>query len=131
MELIVKVTVICIVVSLTALLLERDTPELALLLVLSAITVVMLFALSFYGEVQGLMAVILERSGLEAGLFVPILKIIAISLVARLGGDVCRDSGRSALASLVDMAGAFCALIAAQPLFREALYILTQLGGGR
>ena len=34
MELIAKVAVICVVVSLTALLLQRDTPELGLLLIL-------------------------------------------------------------------------------------------------
>ena len=39
MELIAKTAVICIVVSLTALLLQRDTPELALLLTLGAVTV--------------------------------------------------------------------------------------------
>ena len=52
MELIAKVTVICIVVALTALLLERDTPELGLLLTLGAIAVVMGFALSYYREIQ-------------------------------------------------------------------------------
>ena len=127
MELIVKVAVICIVVALTALLLQRDTPEIGLLLTLSAVVVVMLFALSFYEEAAELMDALLEESGLSGTLFFPILKIIAISLVTKLGGDVCKDSGQSALADLVDLAGTFCALLAAEPLFREALSLLTEL----
>ena len=83
MELIAKTAVICIVVSLTALLLQRDTPELALLLTLGAVTVVMLFALSFYEEVQAIFAAVWQQSGLDGALFAPILKIIAISLVTR------------------------------------------------
>ena len=129
MELIAKTAVICIVVSLTALLLQRDTPELALLLTLGAVTVVMLFALSFYEEVQAIFAAVWQQSGLDGALFAPILKIIAISLVTRLGADVCKDSGQGALASLVDMAGVFCALLTAEPLFSQAWGILTQLGG--
>ena len=97
MEWIVKIAVICVVTALTALLLERDTPELALLLVLAAVVVVMACAFSFFGEVEDLLRELLERTGLDGALFLPILKIIAISLVTRLGGDVCRDGGQKAL----------------------------------
>ena len=118
MELIAKVAVICVVVSLTALLLQRDTPELGLLLILGAIAVVMGFALSYYQEIREMVDALLSQAGLDGALFAPILKIIAISLVARLGGDVCRDSGQKALGAVVDLAGTFCALLAAEPLLR-------------
>ena len=129
MELVAKVTVICLVVSLTALLLERNTPELGLLLTLGAIAVVMGFALSYYRDVRAVAEELLGRAGLDGELFLPILKIVAISLVARLGGDVCRDSGQKALGAVIDTAGTVCALLAAEPLLRGALSLLTQLGG--
>ena len=129
MELVAKVTVICLVVSLTALLLERNTPELGLLLTLGAIAVVMGFALSYYRDVRAVVEELLVRAGLDGELFLPILKIVAISLVARLGGDVCRDSGQKALGAVIDTAGTVCALLAAEPLLRGALSLLTQLGG--
>ena len=129
MELVAKVTVICLVVTLTALLLERNTPELGLLLTLGTIAVVMGFALSFYRDVRQLAEDLMNRAGLEGELFLPILKIVAISLVARLGGDVCRDSGQKALGAVIDTAGTVCALLAAEPLLRGALSLLTQLGG--
>ena len=128
MELVVKAVVICIVVSLTAALLEKDTPQLGLLLVLAAIAVVMLFALSFYEEVQATAESLLAQSGLDGELFRPILKIIAISMIARLGGDLCKDSGQGTLASLLELVGTVCALIAAQPLLLRALEILLGLG---
>ena len=124
-----KVTVICIVVTLTALLLERDTPELGLLLILGTIAVVMGFALSYYRDIQDMVELLLGRAGLEGRLFAPILKIIAISVVTKLGGDVCRDSGQKALGTVIDLAGTFCSLLAAEPLLQGALSLLTQLGG--
>ena len=129
MELVAKVTVICLVVALTALLLERNTPELGLLLTLGTIAVVMGFALSYYRDVRQVVEDLLGQAGLDGELFLPILKIIAISLVARLGGDVCRDSGQKALGAVIDTAGTVCALLAAEPLLRGALSLLTQLGG--
>ena len=129
MELVAKVTVICVVVTLTALLLERDTPELGLLVTLGAIAVVMGFALSSYRDVREMVETLLVRAGVDGELFVPILKIIAISLVARLGSDVCRDSGQKALGSVVDLAGTVCSLLAAEPLLRTALSLLTKWGG--
>ena len=123
-----KAAVICIVVTLTATLLERDTPELSLLLVLATIAVVMTFALSFYQDLRRMALLLLEKSGLDGELFVPIVKIIAISLIARLGSEVCKDSGRKALAALVDISGTVCALLAAQPLLLRALEILLELG---
>ena len=128
MELVVKAVVICIVVSLTAALLEKDTPQLGLLLVLAAIAVLMTFALSFYEEVRATAESLLAQSGLDGELFRPILKIIAISMIARLGGDLCKDSGQGTLASLLELVGTVCALIAAQPLLLRALEILLGLG---
>ena len=129
MELIAKVVVICVVVALTALLLERDTPELGLLLTLGAIAVVMGFALSYYRDIREMVDTLLGQAGLDGELFLPILKIIAISMVTKLGGDVCRDSGQKALGAVIDLAGTFCSLLAAEPLLRAALSLLTQLGG--
>ena len=129
MELVAKVTVICLVVALTALLLERETPELGLLLTLGAIAVVMGFALSYYRDVREMAEALLRQAGLDGELFLPVLKIIAISLIARLGGEVCRDSGQKALGAVIDLAGTACALLAAEPLLRKALSLLTQLGG--
>lgn len=124
-----KAAVICIVVSLMALLLSRNTPELSLLLTLSAVVSVMIAALSFYEEIREMLDVLLEQTGLDDALFTPLLKIIAISLISRLGSDVCQDSGQKALSSVVELSGIFCALVTAAPLLQAVLAILLELGG--
>lgn len=129
MELVAKAAVICVVVALTALLLERDTPELGLLLTLAAVAAVMTYALSFYQQVREMLETLMEQAGLDGALFAPILKIVAISLIARLGSDVCKDSGHGALSSLMDMTGTVCALLAAQPLLERTLALLLGWGG--
>ena len=129
MEVMVKAVVTCIVVSLTALVLKGNTPELALLLTLAAVVSVMAGALSFYEEIRNLMGLILAQTGLDEELFVPIVKMIAISLVSRLGSDICQDSGQKALSTVVELAGIFCALVTAAPLLQMVLAVFLELGG--
>ena len=105
------------------------TWALGLLLTLAAVAAVMTYALSFYQQVREMLEALMDQAGLDSSLFAPILKIVAISLIARLGSDVCKDSGHGALASLVDMAGTVCALLAAQPLLERTLSLLLGWGG--
>ncbi len=128
MELLIKGAVICIVTSLLALLLKKNTPELSLLLTLAVVAAVMTAAFSLYEEISTVWELILDRTGLERELFSPLVKIIAISLITRLGSDVCQDGGQKALASTLELVGTGCALAAAAPLLGRAMEILLRLG---
>ena len=56
-------------------------------------------------------------------------KTVGISLVVKVGGDLCRDAGGASLASVVETAGTVCALLAAMPLLRRVLELLMELMG--
>ena len=50
--------------------------------------------------------------------------------MARLGGQLCRDAGESALAAGLETAGGVCAMLAALPLLERALSLLEELMRG-
>ena len=121
MEQVIQVTGLCVVGALLALVVKRGSPETALLLAVGAAVVV---ALALAGVVKELLAFLGElgsASGVSADLFVPLYKTIGIALVVQVGGNLCRDAGESALASVVETAGTLCALLAALPLLRAVL----------
>lgn len=98
-----------------------------MLLTLGAAAAVLL---SLAGSLEALMdflGQLVEESGLGQELFIPLYKTIGIALVVKLGGSLCRDAGESALSSVVETAGAVCALIAALPLLRAVLALLLEL----
>ena len=126
MEQVIQVTGLCVVGALLALVVKRGSPETALLL--AAVVV----ALALAGVVKELLAFLGElgsASGVSADLFVPLYKTIGIALVVQVGGNLCRDAGESALASVVETAGTLCALLAALPLLRAVLDMLLELMG--
>jgi len=127
MELSIQAAALCVTAAVLALVVRRGSPEAARLLTLGAAVVVLL---SLAGGLETLMVFLdqlVEESGLPRELFVPLYKTVGIALVVKLGGGLCRDAGETALASVVETAGAVCALIAALPLLRAVLELLLEL----
>lgn len=127
MEMVTQVTALCVVGALLALVLKRGTPETALLLTLGTAVVVLLFLAGTVKELMAFLEELAERSGVSQELFIPLYKTVGIALVVKVGGSLCRDAGESALGSVVETAGAACALLVALPLLRAVLALLLEL----
>lgn len=127
MEQALQAAALCVVGALLALVLKKGTPELALLLTLGAAVAVLLSLAGAVEELMSFLEELAERSGVGGELFVPLYKTVGIALVVKVGGSLCRDAGESALGSVVETAGAVCALLAALPLLRAVLSLLLEL----
>ena len=55
------------------------------------------------------------------------LKTVGIAIVTKIGSDLCRDAGESALAAALEFAGTVCALLTALPLLRAVLELIGEL----
>lgn len=117
----VKLAALSLCVSAVALLLRRSDEALALILPLAAVIVGCALLLPEFAQMQELCSRALALTGLPAALFVPLAKVIGISLVARFSCALCADAGQSALSALLGTAGAVCALVCALPLVSALL----------
>lgn len=111
-----KIIAICLIGAVLTLLLEKSHPELAILLVLSVCAGLLLFGLSRLGTVLSALKQLAQAGGLSSDLLQPLVKTVGIALVTRTGAELCRDAKQGAMASVVEMAGAFCAIIVSLPL---------------
>ena len=127
MELSVQAAVLCVCAALLALVVKRGSPESAILLALGAAAVVLLSLAESLELVMDFLGRLVEESGLSRELFIPLYKTVGIARVVKVGGSLCRDAGESALSSVVETAGAVCALTAALPLLRAVLALLLEL----
>ncbi len=126
METVTQIAGLCLAAAVTATLLRRSSPELALLL--SAAAVLLGGALLLRGawDTAALCGELIELTGLSPELFAPLLKVTAIAVVVRVGGALCADAGQSALARVMETAGAVCALGCALPLLRAVVELIRQ-----
>lgn len=111
-----KIIAICLIGAVLTLLLEKSHPELAILLALSVCAGLLLFGLSRLGTVLSALKQLVQAGGLSSDLLQPLVKTVGIALVTRTGAELCRDAKQGAMASVVEMAGAFCAIIVSLPL---------------
>ena len=129
MEQVLQAAGLCLIGALLALVVKRGSPETALLLTLAAAAAVLLALGPAAEEVLAFLQELAEGSGVPAELFAPLYKIVGIGLVVRVGGGLCRDAGESALAGVVETAGAVCALASSLPLLQTVLELLMELMG--
>lgn len=127
MEDIIRLTGLCVIGALLALVLKKGNPEMALLLTLATVVAVLLSLSEAVEELLSFLEELGTASGIPVRLFIPLYKTVAISLVVKAGGSLCRDAGESALAAAVETAGTICALLAALPLLRAVLELLLEL----
>ena len=127
MEQIIQITALCVVGAVLALVVKKGSPEAALLLTLAAAVTVLLFLGGAVEELMAFLDELAQGSGVSQSLFVPLYKTVGIALVVKVVSGLCRDAGESALASVVETAGAVCALAAATPLMQMVLARILEL----
>lgn len=125
MEVIIKVTALCLIGAVLAILLKKSNPELALLLALAACVTVLLLMMKGLEDVHTFLEEMAAWGGLPTNLFSPLWKTVGIAMLTRIGTELCKDADENAMASLVEMSGAFGAVLVAIPLF-EAVWDMLQ-----
>ena len=115
-ELLLKVFSLCVITAAVASLLRRNEGELALLLALCAAACAAALLVAAGEPLAAMLRTLADKTGLSGAVFTPLWKVLAIALTVRVGGAFCRDAAQGALASVLETAGAVCALTAAAPL---------------
>ena len=107
--------------------LRKNTPELALLLILAAGLWMMSLAAQAMGAALALMRELADQAGLSEALLEPVVKTVALAILTKLTAEVCRSAGEGGVAAFVETAGAALALLAALPLVRAVSQLMGEL----
>ena len=67
----------------------------------------------------------LRLCDVDTALFIPLLKVVGISVCTRITAELCRDAGERAFGVQVELAGAVAALFCALPLAKRVLELIT------
>ena len=124
METAAKIAAVCLLGALLTALLKKTSPDTALLLALAVCVVVLTALARGLEEVISFLRELLDWGGLSVELFVPLLKTVAIALISRVGGALCRDAGGGARASVVEGEGAVAAILVSLRVCRVAWRML-------
>lgn len=106
---------------------RRGAPEFAALLILAAGGCIILLSINTLQSVLAVFQRLAVTAQLEREVLQPVLKTVAISLLTKIAGELCRGAGEGGAAAFVEVAGSIFALAAALPLAQGVLELMGQL----
>ena len=124
MDFVIKISLTALLGVTVCLLIKRTNPELTMLLSTAVAIVILLASLSMsngFGEFRNSIKALSGSSELYMR---PMLKCLAISIITKIGSDLCKDSSNSAAAYAVEFAGTVSSMMLLMPLFMSTLKIL-------
>lgn len=127
MEAVLKIAAVALLSVVFGALLKKTSPETALLLALAVCIGILLLLVRQLGEISNFLREVLEWGGLPDSIFTPLCKTVGIALISRTGSELCRDAGEGAIASLMEIAGAFTAILVSIPLLQTVWEMLQSL----
>ncbi|MBQ4543941.1 MAG: hypothetical protein II996_00025 [Oscillospiraceae bacterium] len=125
MEIVLKVCVIAVVGALSVTVLKRSLSEMAVAATVTTLIVIVLTSAGLIGTVIKLVYELAGRAGISSELLQPLIKCVGISIVTKLGCDVCRDGGVSSAATYIEFVGGAAAIVIAAPLMMTVLDMIT------
>ena len=127
MELIFKAVIVGITGTVLTLIIKRTNPEISFVLAFAVCILIAGLAMKAMSSVLEVLELAQLGGTLSSAYTAPVIKCVGIGICAKLGSDLCRDSGQSAVASTVELCGASCALYVALPLVKTLLRLLGEL----
>ena len=127
METVIKTFLVSVLGTAVILLIKKNNPEISFVLS-AAMVIFVLFSLAelvqalieFYKSVSIIL-------GKHLSVASPLIKCMAISVVSKLGTDICKDGAQTALASVVELGGVLCAAAFALPVLIDTVEMISSI----
>lgn len=128
-----NITGICIIAVVTAIIaiaLKQTTPQISLALSLVTGVIILISIASYLPLFTEKIDLLMTQTGVNPEYATILLKSVGICFICQFSSDICKDSGQSALAGKVELAGKILILISALPLMEEILETANSLLAG-
>ncbi|MCI5625555.1 MAG: stage III sporulation AC/AD family protein [Clostridiales bacterium] len=122
-----KIAAAAVTAALFGTVVRRGSPELALLLTVTAGVWILTAVLDGLGAAAAMAERLAQLAQMDAAVAGPVLKTVVVALVTRITAEICRGAGEGGLAAFVETAGTILALTAALPLMAAVLTMLEEL----
>lgn len=124
------ICIIAVVAAIIAIALKQSTPQISLALSLITGIIILISIASYLPVFIEKIDLLMSQSGVNPEYAKVLLKSVGICFICQFSSDICKDSGQSALAGKVELAGKILILVSALPLMEEILTTANSLISG-
>lgn len=116
-----------IVGAVLAVVVSEKKPEIGMLIGLAFGALALVMVAGKAGGVIQLINESVKKSGIDADLMVPILKVTGMAYTTQFAVDACRDAGQNSIASKIEIAGKIMMLAVAAPIATALIRMVTTI----
>ena len=124
---IVKIIAIAILTCIASLILKQVKPEFSMLINLIGGVIILLMVITYCESIFSVFNDLINKSGIDQGLFSVILKIIGIGYLVEFSAGICNDCGCSSIGDKVLLAGKVIILFLALPIINSIINIIMEI----
>ena len=121
---ILKVIAIGMITTICAVILKQVKPELVIFVVITGSVLILFMILQTVVGVLGEYKSILDKTGLNNGIFTSVLKIIGVGYLVEFAGDVCTEAGVPSISSKLLLAGKMLILVMCLPIIKNLIEVI-------
>jgi len=124
---ILKISAFALVASVIIVLIKQEKKEIGVTISIFAAVVIAVYAIVKLEDIVKLIFDLAENAGVNSKYLEIILKVVGIAYIIELTKDVCVDSGETALAGKVEMAGKIMIVASTLPIISGVVEVVNKL----
>lgn len=126
-ELLLKIVAGGLSAAICAVVLRRSAPEFVVPVILACGGWIILLLAQNLGQAVQTLGRLARLAELDEQVVEPVIKVVGLSVITRIGTEVCRSAGEGGIGAFVELAGTVLALVAATPLVNGVVALITEL----
>ena len=124
---IAKIIAIALISIVIITILKQHRPEFATYASIIAGVIILYFVIAEFTPIIALLQSLSEKMGVSSKFFIILLKITGIAYLTEFGASVCKDSGETAIATKVELAGKVLIISLSIPIIMAMIETLFKL----
>ena len=124
---ILKIMAIALVTVFACMIVKQTKPEIAILISIVGSILIIIMTVNSISSVIKYFYNLFEITNIDADLFLPLFKIIAIGYIAEFGANVCIDCGQASIADKILFASKIIILIISLPIISKVVNLIMEL----
>ena len=124
---IIKIIAIALISIVLIAILKQHRPEFAMYASIIAGIIILYYTISEFTPIISLLRNLTEKMGVSSRFFIILLKITGIAYLTEFGSSLCKDSGETAIASKVELAGKILIISISIPIITTLMQTLLGL----
>lgn len=123
---IIKVIAVGIITAICVVILKQVKPEMVIVTIIAGTIVILFLIIEAVGNIFGEYKYLLDKTGLNSGIFTSVLKVIGVGYLVEFAGDICNDAGVGSISQKILLAGKVLIIIMCLPVIKNLINIILE-----